>query len=279
MMARHAAGKKGTAFRRSLERSRELPADKKPDRELVIQGSGCSLIGRGRKVNQDAFYVDPGQRYAIVADGLGGHRAGEQASRLAIAELREHVEKFMNLGSDAALMSGMRLAFERTNQQILNAARRDSESYGMGTTAVVATLARNGLQLAAVGDSRAYLVRDGVLRQLTTDQTVAQVLLDAGMFVGLDVRDIPNHNVLWNCLGCEEFCEVEPSVVALEPSDRIVLTSDGVSDYVDPELIAEVVSQDAEPQMLAEKLVVLAQQQGTHDDATCVVMFCNAKED
>lgn len=263
-----------TSWKQRFARNLLSPAGRIADPTLAIHGAGISLMGRGRTVNQDAFYLDPDQRYFVVADGLGGHRAGEEASRLAIETLREHANRFMQLGSDAALLAALRLAFDECNQRILAAATGTSVLSGMGTTAVMATLARNRLQLASVGDSRAYLVRDGEARQLTVDQTVAQVMQDAGMFADRNVRDVPNHNVLWNCLGCEDFCEVEPFVISLQPHDQIILTSDGVSDFVDAESLPDVVACCGEPQAIAEELVVMSQKNGGSDDATCVVIRC-----
>ena len=277
-MTMHPAGD-GIRMEQRFDRKMLSPAGRTADASLTIRGAGFSLMGRGRTVNQDAFYIDPDRRYFVVADGLGGHRAGEEASRLAIASLREHADKFMRLGSDVALLAGLRLAFDETNQRILDAATQTSVLSGMGTTAVMATLARNRLQLAAVGDSRAYLIREGVVRQLTVDQTVAQVLLDAGMFAGMDPRNVPNHNVLWNCLGCAEFCEVEPFVVSLQPYDRLILVSDGVSDCVETATLPQVVARCREPSDIAEELVIMAQQNGGCDDATCVVICCDPPRD
>jgi protein phosphatase len=145
----------------------------------------------------------------------------------------------------------------------------------MGTTAVMAVVQQRQLVLAAVGDSRAYLVRQQQPQQLTVDETLAQLLQDTGLFSDVPEAQMPARHVLWNCLGRQEFSLSQPRTLTLQPGDRLLLATDGVTDKVPAAAIAQAVSENDDPLDAAEQLVAHARRQGSRDDATCVAIYRN----
>lgn len=235
------------------------------------RAAGYSVIGRRRSANQDCFFLDSSCRLFIVADGMGGGPAGERASRLAVQVLREQSRQMLETTSAARIMGMMRDAFVAANQQLCAEADRVPEHQGMGTTAVMALVEQSRLLVASVGDSRAYLVQNGAAEQLTTDQTMAQILVDSGVYSASDGK-APGANVLWNCLGQPAFQPPIATLHSFEPENLLVLASDGLTDYVDADHLADVVTGEPDPRDAAEQLVIDSVRRGSSDDSTCLVV-------
>ena len=234
-------------------------------------------VGRVREANEDALLTLPrpagaADRWLVaVADGMGGHKAGEVASALAVEALRASAE-----GAGAETMSNRFLtaAVELANRNIWNAAADDVEKEGMGTTLVCAVVSADGaVAIANVGDSRAYLVTDASARLVTIDHTwVNQQVLD-GQLSESEARMSPYRNLLTRSLGSTPRVQADLfEDVQLEPGHALVLVSDGVSGYLDEVDVAAIVRSSESAQEAADRLVTEAVERGGADNATAVVV-------
>ncbi len=238
--------------------------------------SVASHVGLVRERNEDDFCVwrPPGRpelALLAVADGMGGHRAGEVASALALATLRSHLERELageGAGDLGALLAEGILA---ANRQVYERARRHPELRGMGTTVTAVLLAGLDLFLGHVGDSRAYLVRgDGIVR-LTSDHSVVGQMVDRGHLTETEALSHPQRHVLTRALGVERGTEVDTGRERLRPGDVLVLATDGLTSLVSPEEIAGEVRGSGDFLSLACRLVRLANERGGHDNVTVVL--------
>ena len=228
-------------------------------------------VGQRRTGNEDALdvVVFPDGRGAlcVVADGMGGHRAGEVASHLAVETIRQSFDQEAD-DPTAALARAIRGA----NRMVYVDAGSDPEKQGMGTTVVCVVLRDGQAQVANVGDSPAFLVRDGMTHRLTHDHTWVAEEISRGAIRPEEAAGHPYRHILTRCLGMSEDIEVEVyDPVVLETGDVLVLCSDGLSEHVDPgELPAIVADQPA--QQSAEALVELANSRGGSDNISVVVV-------
>lgn len=231
--------------------------------------------GMVRAHNEDALLVDVEQRLVAVADGLGGHRAGEVASALAVKTVREVVRARAAAARADPRRCEVLLAdaLVQADETIRQAARAHDERAGMGSTAVVAWFPDGRLVLANVGDSRGYLLREGDLRQLTQDHTVLEALRRAGRLSG-DLEDQPPRQILSQALG--PGAAVFPSVATCQTAsgDQVLLCSDGLTDLLTDTQIGLVLAATASvaPQKACEVLVSEANRRGGFDNVTAVLV-------
>lgn len=230
-------------------------------------------VGRVREANEDALLTATrnGEVLIAVADGMGGHKAGEVASALAIDALKRSLR---DLDPAAPPDSWLAEAVERANTSIWHAAEADIEKEGMGTTLVCALLSHTGeMAIANVGDSRAYAVTDGRATLMTIDHTwVNQQVLD-GQMSEREARYSPFRNLLTRSLGNAPQVEVDVFTgLRLESGDALVLVSDGVSGYLDEHDVAVLLREATSAQEAAERLVGEAVMRGGADNATAVVV-------
>ena len=233
--------------------------------------AGATHVGVVREVNQDAFgrFDDPdrGEILLVVADGLGGHRGGEVASRMAVERIGEAVLAGDGDGP-SRLERGVRLA----NDAILDASREDLTLDGMGTTIVCLLLAEDGPSTVAhVGDSRLYRLRGKGIDCLTEDHSLVAMLVREGVLAPEAARDDPRRNQILRALGVREDVEVDLAAVALEPGDGYLLCSDGLHGMIEDEEIATVVQAVARPETAVEHLIEAANAAGGNDNVTCVL--------
>lgn len=242
---------------------------------LAVRAGTCSAKGPYRKLNQDRFFADPAGRLFVVADGMGGCRAGDVASEMAVTILSQDLapEAVCNATQRSSVVEMVRHAFLDASAQIVAAGRNDLRCYRMGTTAVVAVCDGDRLLVAGWGDSRAYLVRCGQVEQVTRDDTVAQLLVAAGIVAGDDVPRHPWRHVLNKYLGCETVAD-GPEVRVLSPQadDWLLLVTDGLTDVLDGAAIAGILADYCEPQTASEALVAAALERGSRDNVTCLAM-------
>lgn len=230
---------------------------------LVLRYAARSDRGLVRQNNQDSVYAGP--RLLALADGMGGHAAGEVASKVVIAA-------FAPLDDDdpsSDLLDQLREALHTGNAAISELVGDDPGLEGMGTTLTAVLFAGNKLGLAHVGDSRAYLMRDGTLTQITHDDTFVQSLIDEGRITEDEAAHHPQRSLLLKALTGHE---VDPSLIVREAraGDRYLLCSDGLSGVVSHETLAEAL-QGADPQSCADRLIELALKGGGPDNVTCIV--------
>jgi len=215
-----------------------------------------------RPNNEDAAFTSP--RVLALADGMGGHAAGEVAASLVIAELAS-----LDQLQVTDPLVDLREAALRGNAAIANHVAAHPEHQGMGTTLTAMLFTGDNLGLVHVGDSRAYLMRDGSLTRITRDDTFIQYLIDEGRLTPEDARNHPQRSMVLKVL---TGGEVEPSVKTLQakPRDRYLICSDGLSDYVPLDAISDVLSL-SDPQGCPQALIRLALQRGSQDNITCIV--------
>jgi serine/threonine protein phosphatase PrpC len=228
---------------------------------FTFTAAARSEQGRSRKANQDLALVDHG--FAAVADGMGGGPAGERAAAIAVAELHRAAT------TERAVVEGIRSA----NRRIWEEAQADDALDGMGTTAVAATLDRNGsITVANVGDSRTYLLRSGSLRQLTIDDNVVSELVRRGDLTPAAASTHPHRHVLTKALGVAP--EIEPTVVELAPEDgdRLLLCTDGVTNELDDDCLREALAGSSLPADAISAIFDELEESDRSDDATAVVI-------
>lgn len=234
-------------------------------------------VGRVREANEDALLAArpggarAGQVLIAVADGMGGHKAGEVASALAIESLRRALEQVdATAGADALLSQAVELG----NRTIWEAAAVDADREGMGTTLVAAVLGPHGeAAIANVGDSRAYAVTaDGKAVLVTVDHTWVNQQVLSGELTEREARYSPFRNLLTRTLGNAPSVEADLFALQLAPGDALVLVSDGVTGYLDERDFSAILHEARTAQHAAERLVEESVQRGGADNATAVVV-------
>lgn len=265
-----------------------------PDREVIVHVYGHTDVGRTREHNEDSLVVvdlttdeatqpesprthRAGHRGALfmVADGLGGAAAGEVASELAVRTVHEELRaRWVDTGEQGphAFAAALKGAAEAANGRIFSYALEHPESRGLGTTATLAGLLGDTLYLAQVGDSRAYLVRDGVARQLTRDQSLMQRLVDAGELTPDEAERSERRNIILQALGPEPSVKIDLTHQRLSRGDVLVLCTDGLSGLVRAEEIAEVITQLPSLAQACQELVDRANERGGPDNITVVAV-------
>ena len=227
-------------------------------------------VGRRRSGNEDAWDVVeiPDGLLCVVADGMGGHLAGEVASQLTVQTLRRvFTEEELAAESSRSLEA----AIQQANQAIYQAATADPAKQGMGTTIVCALLRPGSAQLANVGDSPAFLVREGQAQRLTQDHSWVAEEIARGALAAEEAEGHPYRHILTRSLGLDDQVEVqlyEP--VSLRDGDVLVLCSDGLSEHLRPEDLARLVSHGPAPEA-AQALIELANARGGSDNITVIV--------
>lgn len=244
---------------------------------LTLNIGKCTLLGNYRENNEDAIEVKqfPDLTLCIVADGMGGQAAGEIASKQAIEIVPRELKKEMtkSVGEEEA-KKAIRRAVVQANEEIIAMGALDRDLKNMGTTIVVTVWRKgNELYLASVGDSRAYLIRDGAIEQLTVDHSLAQALVEAKTITPEEAREHRFRNVLWKYLGSKEVGDgPEVKVLPLAVGDRYLLCTDGLSGAVQDDRILECIQQHNDVQQLADALGQLALDCGSRDNVSCIVI-------
>jgi serine/threonine protein phosphatase PrpC len=224
-----------------------------------------------RPNNEDRLIVDLEHGLFMVADGMGGQERGEQASGLAAEIIPRAVQDHLKAAEDAT--SAVKHALDEANQAIIDAGRNQAAGRRMGTTAVVAVQRDHQVFVAGLGDSRAYLVRGDRVEQLTMDHTVADALERNGTLTHEQARNSPWKNVLYKFLGCVEMTEgPEVRPFAPEAGDRLVLGSDGLTNFIGDDDLRGGAQQFNNPQDWADHLVKAALERGSKDNVTCVIV-------
>jgi serine/threonine protein phosphatase PrpC len=231
---------------------------------LILHAVAATDPGLIRPNNEDSAHAGP--HLIAVADGIGGQPSGEVASRIVITALAT-VETRVNEDEPADLL---RAALDAANQRIRESAEADRTTEGMGTTVTALFMREDVIALLHVGDSRGYHMREGVLTQITRDDTYVQTLVDQGLISRDEARHHPQRSLITQAVQGGHF---EPSVATMvaKTGDRFLVCSDGLSDIVTDQAIAEVLRSHAKPQTCADRLVKLALQAGAPDNVTVVV--------
>ena len=223
-------------------------------------------VGRVRELNQDAYLTD--DPLIALADGMGGHRAGDVAAALALEVLAGYKDRFASEGP-----ASMPDAFREANRAIHTRGVEDANLEGMGTTLTAAWIAGDTVHLAHVGDSRAYLLRGGMLSRLTEDDTLVARLEREGQIEPGEAHRHPQRNVLIQAIGSEDDVTVARSEIQLMPGDRLLLTSDGLHDYIEgDDVIKDILLAQADVDEACQALVQAGLDAGGDDNITVVLL-------
>lgn len=240
---------------------------------------GVTDEGLVRDHNEDFILTLPESGLAILADGMGGHNAGEVASELAVSSIREALEEVLSPEiKDACDMDFKEVVHESiifANDEINLHAKTHPECKGMGTTIVMALFHDKKVILASVGDSRIYRFRKGELKQVTTDHSLVQEMIDNGYMSEEEAISSTNRNLITRALGIAEEVKVDVTKDGIEKDDIYLLCSDGLSDMISDELIfSTLVKTRQDLKRASEELVKQAKDNGGHDNVSVILVAC-----
>lgn len=238
---------------------------------MKLNFTGLSDPGLIRSNNQDAYYIDPEQRFCIVADGMGGHAGGEEASRIATREIQAYlVDNWQSPQSSQELLVQ---ALWRANEAILQDQQNYPERADMGTTAVVVIFRDpDSPWCAHVGDSRLYRLRGSQLEQITEDHTWVARAIKLGDITFDEARIHPFRHVLSRCLGREDLHQIDVQPLDVKVGDRLLLCSDGLTEELVEQKIADCLQDNSMLEKAAYSLVEAAKAHGGHDNITVAIV-------
>lgn len=232
-----------------------------------------SDVGRVRKGNEDSFFADANEYRGLfmVADGMGGHAAGEIASQMAVEVVSADLEKLKDLESADALEM-VALSLRHANRAVFERSAAERDKMGMGSTASVLVLGDERFIVGHIGDSRIYLFRDGEMRQITHDHSIVQEQIDAGIITRDAAKNHKQSNVITRCVGMG--WEVEPDITdgEVHQGDVFLLASDGLTGMVDDWRLSQLLGSRAAPERMVDAMISEANARGGVDNITAVVV-------
>lgn len=243
-----------------------------------MQVFGKSDIGLKRKSNQDCFYyakVNENTLWAIVCDGMGGVNGGDVASNLAVKSIKESLSNgiWEELGEiqNSDIKKMLKNALKKANLEIFTNAQDNKDLAGMGTTAVLVAVVNDKIHVAHVGDSRAYLVRQGKINQLTIDHSMVQEMIDEGEITHEEAKMHPNKNIITRALGISKDVDVDYSMKTKKPGDAVIICTDGLTNYLDQKEILDYFKIE-KGEAFVDGLISAANERGGADNITVVVL-------
>lgn len=245
------------------------------DKSWNFSLTGLTDPGLVRSANQDSYFIDPEGRFVIVADGMGGHAGGEEASHIATQVIQTClVKNWDSVEPNSALLE---VAFLQANQAIVQEQQHYPQRSDMGTTAVVVIFREQQVYCAHIGDSRLYRLREAQLQQITEDHTWVARALKFGEITPEQGRTHPYRHILSRCLGREELSDIEAQSLDIQLGDRLLLCSDGLTEELSDPLIASHLQASAVEQA-AIALVKAALANGGHDNVTVVIVAVDSSK-
>jgi len=245
---------------------------------LHITCAARTDVGLIRSGNEDNYLMVPEKGTFIVADGMGGHAAGEVASEMAVRIIAQDLGSFRGLSPDEAA-GRMIQAIRDANAAIYERTLSEHDKRGMGTTATVLVLHSNRYLLGQVGDSRGYLLRDGVFHQVTKDHSYVQEQVDAGYLTPEQARTHPYSNVITRCVGASG--DVTPDLFSgvVRAGDVFLLASDGLTGMLEDDVLSAIVQSDGTPEKWVDRLVGEANRRGGLDNITVIIVRVDSVEE
>jgi PPM family protein phosphatase len=261
---------------------------------IIVTAAAQSDVGLVRTNNEDSFLVadlttgvatpaDAALSHAVgekgsmflVADGMGGANAGEVASRMAVEVVAQHVFgelKQVRAPDRHGFVDILKHAIEDANSAILDESRKRSDRKGMGSTLTAAAVHESVIFFAQLGDSRAYLLRNGSITQMTRDQSLVAQLVVSGALSPHEAKSHPQRNVILQALGVQNHVDIAVSYADLKRGDRVILCSDGLTGKVEAEEVGQLLERWPEPRDGCEQLIALARERGGEDNITAIVI-------
>jgi protein phosphatase len=232
--------------------------------------TGMTDAGIIRSVNQDNYYCDPEGRFFIVADGMGGHAGGQEASAIATEEIKGYLETYWDNEINSPEL--LEKAITKANDSILQDQQDHPERGDMGTTIVVVMIRQEEPWRAHIGDSRLYRLRDSNLEQITDDHTWVGKALKSGDLSPEQAKIHPWRHVLSQCLGRKDLFQIEIDSLEIKPGDLFLLCSDGLTEEVPDPIIASILKSNTNYENAAQALIAEAKEAGGSDNITVVLL-------
>jgi len=241
------------------------------ERRLDIRVGSATHTGLVREGNEDTLLADRAMRLFVVADGMGGHLAGEVASRIAVETIQQSIRR---APATAGPIESLQGALESAHRAIKESAEADPRRRGMGTALAALWIPPESpcVWVAHVGDCRCYLFRDGRIERLTDDHTLYNQLARAGLLPS-DTADRPSPHTLTQSLGASDVIAPEVKAVRTRAGDLFLLCSDGLTDMVDDDRLAALIAASSDPQALCDELVAEANRGGGRDNITVIAVL------
>ena len=236
--------------------------------------------GIARENNEDSVTFDEATRLGILADGMGGYNAGEVASGMATTFIKSELGRWLSQAGRHAnareVRRAMEICVDNANRSIFNAANSNPQYSGMGTTLVLGVFQDGRAMLGHIGDSRCYRLRGGQLSQVTKDHSLLQEQMDAGLITAEQAATSSNKNLVTRALGVEDAVLLEVNEHRVEPGDIYLMCSDGLSDMVDDENIAQILGADTPLEQKVAQLIDAANANGGRDNISVLVARADA---
>lgn len=238
-------------------------------------------IGKVRQHNEDSggiFFNQAGQTLAVVADGMGGHLAGDVASAMTVTELQRIWEAAPEIETAEQAENWLKKSIAQVNTMLYEHAKSHAECNGMGTTIVAAIITKLFFTVAHIGDSRCYLLNEAGFSQVTEDHSLVNELVRSGEITKEDAEHHPRKNVLMRALGTERYVEADSKSIVFEEGDLLLLCSDGLSNKVSELEMVECLTQEMPIADKAAQLIDLANQYGGEDNITLIIVPYDQEE-
>jgi protein phosphatase len=242
---------------------------------MIVEFFSVTDTGRARRNNEDAVALDDAGRIAVLADGMGGYNAGEVASNMAAervrAELGKRLRGYGAHPSETEIKTAMLDAIDIANREVYDAAISNAEYQGMGTTLVVAIFRDDRVWIGHIGDSRAYRYRGGALEQLTRDHSLLQEQIDAGLITAEQASYSMHKNLVTRAVGVDELVDLEIHDHGVEPGDVLLMCSDGLSDMLTDDQMAQLLRTNDSLPAAGAMLVQAANAAGGRDNIAVIL--------
>lgn len=235
-----------------------------------MKAYGATHVGRVRAVNQDAYYLpEAGESFAVVADGMGGHKAGEVASAMAVSEFTRWLRC-----APVPTEETVNYAVHEANRIIHRTAQRETDKSNMGTTLVSVWVDDEQVIECNVGDSRAYLLRGGALTQISRDHSLVGELVEEGKITKQEAMHHPHKNYITRAIGTSSMVQPEIRTLDRKSGDVWLLCSDGMSNYIEDGELERILREQADREKCVRQLIDLALERGGADNITVVLVDC-----
>lgn len=240
---------------------------------MQIAVGASTDVGMIRQGNEDNFFAEADERRGVfvVADGMGGHAAGEVASEMAVQIISRHLLALTS-AKDSGASELVSKAMQDANRAIYDRMLAETDKQGMGTTASVMVLSGQGYLIGQIGDSRVYLLRDGALSQITKDHSYVQEQVDAGLLTPEQARYHPYSNVITRCVGASEEVDADIYTGEARVGDVFLLASDGLTGMVDDRRLQQLLLARSGPGRIVDSLIAEANGRGGLDNITAIVI-------
>lgn len=238
--------------------------------------------GQVRGHNEDSggiYFNASDQLLAIIADGMGGHQAGDIASQMAVEIIQEKWQQCKEFTSPEQTEKWLEETLSEMNNHIYDCANQKEEYTGMGTTIVVSVITDDFITIAHIGDSRCYINNQAGFKQITEDHSLVNELVRTGQITKEDAQHHPRKNIVLRALGTEETVSIDIQSVSLEFNDTLLLCSDGLTDKVTNEELAELIQLNSDIKEIGKNMVDLANERGGEDNISLIIIYRDSKEE